>query len=416
MEPNKTGPFRSADWRVAATIILIGSTLSGCVLTHDRAPVPAGLAASAQIGQVKLARTWGDQFTPEARALIDHQYDSLKSAMQSPQFPRASRRRADFLAISGGGSDGAYAAGVLVGWTEKGDRPHFEVVTGVSTGALAAPFAFLGSRYDGQLEQIFTLYGDGDIYTNLGLIGVVGRSLYDSKPLRSLIGRYLTEHVVDAIAAEYRIGRRLLIQTTNIDAQRPVIWDISAIAASERPDRREIMIDVLLASAAIPAVFPPVRIDVEALGRTTQELHIDGGTVSQLLFAPPGVGLNAFERRHFGRVRDRRLFVILNGKLAPDFAVTEESALKIARRAIATIVKYQSIADLTRLDAQARAAGAQLRFTAIPREFSAIANSEFDREYMQRLFALGRRVGRQGTWSSHPSSTPGVAMRSQHAS
>lgn len=154
MRPNKTGRFPCADGKMAAAAILIGTTLSGCVLTHDRAPVPAGLVASAQVGQVKLARTWGDQFTPEARALIDHQYDSLKSAMQSPQFPRASRRRADFLAISGGGSDGAYAAGVLAGWTEKGDRPRFEVVTGVSTGALAAPFAFLGSRYDGQLEHI----------------------------------------------------------------------------------------------------------------------------------------------------------------------------------------------------------------------------------------------------------------------
>ncbi|WDZ79176.1 patatin-like phospholipase family protein (plasmid) [Ensifer adhaerens] len=140
-------------------------------------------------------------------------------------------------------------------------------MTGVSTVALAAPFAFLGPSHDRELREVLTPYGDRDIYRNLGLFGVMGHGLYVNSPLRQLIGRYLTEDMVAEIAAQHRIGRRLLIQTTNIDAQRPVVWDLSAIPASARADRRKRMIDILLASAAIPAVFPPVWIDVRLDGQ-----------------------------------------------------------------------------------------------------------------------------------------------------
>jgi hypothetical protein len=391
----------------------LGTLAAGCVASGDRAAVPVSLATSARIEQIELARVWGDRTTPEMRTLLDVQYRQTKAAVASGRRPAYALKKADFLAISGGGSDGAYAAGVLVGWSEKGGRPQFEVVTGVSTGALAAPFAFLGSRYDDELRQVYTLYGDSDIYTSRGLFGLAGNSLSDNAPLRALIGRYLTDQMIDEIAAEYRLGRRLLVQTTNIDAQRPVIWDLSAIAASGRPERRKLIIDILLASAAIPAVFPPVRIEVEAGGDRRQELHVDGGTIAQLFFAPPEIRLGDYERRHFGHVRARRIHLIRNGRLYPQYATTQESTLAIARRAIETIVKYQAISDLTRIKSHTTAAHAQLRFVAIPTEFTEQAKTEFDRDYMQRLFEVGRQVGRKGVWRPDPPLTAALATQNE---
>jgi predicted patatin/cPLA2 family phospholipase len=395
--------------------MLLGALAAGCVVSGDRVAVPDNLATAARIEQIELARVWGDRNTREMRTLLDVQYRQTKAAVASGRRPADALRKADFLAISGGGADGAYAAGVLIGWSEKRGRPQFEVVTGVSTGALAAPFAFLGSRYDEQLRQVFTFYGDSDIYTSLGLFGLAGNSLSDNGPLRALIGRYLSDPMIDEIAAEYRLGRRLLVQTTNIDAQRPVIWDLSAIAASGRPQRRKLIIDVLLASAAIPAVFPPVRIEVEAGGDHRQELHVDGGTIAQLFFAPPEIRLGEYECRHFGHIRSRRIHLIRNGRLYPQYATTQESTLAIARRAIETIVKYQAISDLTRIKSHATAAHAQLRFVAIPTEFTAVAKTEFDRDYMQRLFEVGRQIGRKGVWRSDPPLTAALAAQNDPA-
>lgn len=271
---------------------------------------------------------------------------------------------------------------------------------------MAAPFAFLGPRYDRELQEIFTAYGDQDIYSSLGLFGILGRGLYDNSPLKGLIARYLTDAMIDDIARQYWSGRRLLIQTTNIDAQRPVIWDLSAIAASGRPERKKMMTEILLASAAIPAVFPPVRIDVAVDGERHQELHVDGGTVAQIFFAPPEVGLGAFEQRYFGRIRDRRLYLIRNGHLTPQYATTTETAIGIAKRSIETLVKYQTISDLTRLQLQTTVARARLFYTAIPERFTATAKSEFDRDYMLQLFQFGVEEGRSGAWRSRPPLTP----------
>lgn len=394
------------DHGLRAALLLACILLTACVAGPERVSVPAEQASSAQVEHVDLARFWGDEVTPELRALIARQYTQTRDATRAGLRPSTATRHADFLAISGGGADGAFAAGYLTGWSDGGKRPQFEVVTGVSTGALAAPFAFLGPAYDSDLRAVFTRYGDGDIYSNLGLIGVLGRGLYDNAPLRRLISRYLTETMVEDIAAEYRTGRRLLIQTTNIDAQRPVVWDLSAIAASTRPDRREHMIDILLASAAIPAVFPPVRVNVRLDGQPRQELHVDGGTVAQLFFAPPEIELSGYERRYFGRTRSRTLYLIRNGRLTPQYAKTEETAIGIARRSIDTLIKYQAISDLVRLQLQTTAARGQLFYASIPEQFTLSPKSDFDRVYMQQLFAVGQKEGRLGQWRTKPPLTP----------
>jgi len=383
-------------------LMLVAAAVLASCSAVNRNPLPESLLAAAEVPGFDHIRFWGDQVSPAIRTVIVEQYSQVRNAV-SAGYPGLSTTRADFLAISGGGGDGAFAAGVLKGWSERGSRPVFEVVTGVSTGALAAPFAFLGPGEDGTLEELYTAYGDADIYSEQGILGLLGPAINDSAPLRRLIERYMTDQRLDQIAREYRNGRRLLVQTTNLDAQRPVVWDLSAVAASGRSDRRDMTVQILLASAAIPAVFPPVRIAVTAGdGRTYDELHVDGGVTSQLFFAPPQVRLAQFEAAAFGRPRSRTLHVLRNGKLRPDYKPAEEKVLALATRSIATLVKYQGLTDLRRLDRLSQENRGALRYTAIPDDFRAVPKSEFDKDYMRQLFDRGREVGRSGQWSDGP--------------
>ncbi|MBD2749158.1 patatin-like phospholipase family protein [Microvirga sp. BT688] len=391
-------------------IMALAAVMSGCVAVQERAAVPSPQLEAAQVGGYGDIRFWGDAVTPTIEAVIRRQYQQVREASRAGE-PGASTRKADFLAISGGGGEGAYAAGFLTGWTRSGQRPHFEVVTGVSTGALGAPFAFLGPAYDGVLQEIYTRYSDSDLVMDRGVLGLLGSSRYDTTPLKRLLERYMTDDVLDAIAREYGKGRRLLVQTTNIDAQRPVIWDLSAIAASGQPDRRELIVRILLASTALPGLFPAVRIRVDAEGRTYDELHVDGGVTAQLFFAPPRTRFARFEQLAFGHARERTLYVIRNGKLTPDYKPTEERALPLATRSIMTLTKYQGLSDLRRLDRIARETNARVLFTSIPPDFTKAARSEFDREYMGELFRAGEQMGMSGrAWRSSPPPAPALAL------
>ncbi|MDM9627583.1 patatin-like phospholipase family protein [Rhizobium sp. S152] len=353
-----------------------------------------------------LARFWGDEVTPELRGLVTLQFQQIRRAA-AKGIRTGSLRRADYLAISGGGGNGAYGAGFLKGWSERGDRPQFEVVTGVSTGALAAPFVFLGQKYDRELEDIYTKYGDRQIMRSRGVFGIFGDAFYDSSPLRGLVTDYLTEDVLDAISREYQLGRRLLVQTTNIDAERPVVWDVSAICASHRKDRRELVVKILLASAAIPAIFPPVKIPVQASdGKVYQELHVDGGVAAQVFFAPPEIGLDNFELSAFSHTRQRTLYVIRNGQLNPEYQTSPDTVLPLAQRAIGTMIKYQGVADLNRLEALTSRGNAKLFYTAIPDDFIGQKRSQFDTDYMTSLFKLGVQAGVAGNWRTRTPETP----------
>jgi predicted acylesterase/phospholipase RssA len=168
------------------------------------------------------------------------------------------------LALSGGGPDGAFAAGLLAGWTEASDRPEFEIVTGVSVGALIAPFAFLGPNRDAELSSLMTGIRTEDVldFRFFGALrGALG--VADPAPLRRRLSAVVDNAMLADIARAHRDGRRLLVVTTNIDAARPVLWDMGAIAEA---GARQLFLDVLLASASIPGAFPPVPIVVEAGG------------------------------------------------------------------------------------------------------------------------------------------------------
>ena len=312
----------------------------------------------------------------------------------------------NYLAISGGADDGAFGAGVLVGWSEHGTRPTFKGVTGVSAGALVAPFAFAGPEYDSALSKIFTTIDQRDVFASRPIFAAVASdAMADTAPLSNLIARYMDERLAADIAREYARGRLLFIATTNLDAGQSVIWNIGAIAQSGRPEALNLIRRILLASASIPAFFPPVMFDVSYNGTTYQELHVDGGAIAQAFLYPPSIAVGRLGG--IGPSRLRTAYIIRNGKLRVDAEQTERRTLSIATRAVSTLTASSGVGDLYRIYTTTKRDGVQFRLAFIPNDFTEPHLSEFDRTYMNRLFDYARAKARSGyPWLKAP---PGLA-------
>jgi hypothetical protein len=373
--------------------------LASCAASPRLEAVPqaAELRAHPGLGAIRyLVSRESETFAAEARASLAREQAFRESQGQTGPLPPAY-----FLAISGGGDNGAYGAGVLNGWTASGTRPEFKVVTGVSTGALIAPFAFLGPKYDYVLERVYTTTSQKDIFRKRGLLkGVFGDAMADSRPLADVIGAYVDRSLLDQIAAERAKGRVLLVGTANLDSLEPVIWDMTAIAASKDASAVALFRRVLLASASIPGAFPPVMIDVDVAGTRFQEMHVDGGTMAQVFFYPP-----SFSARVAGMPADRKrvLYVIRNARLDPDWASVERRTMKIATRAIGSLTRTQGIGDLYRIYATALRDGIDFNLTYIPASFATPHLEEFDSNYMRDLFATGREAAANGLqWQKTP--------------
>jgi predicted acylesterase/phospholipase RssA len=251
--------------------------VAGCADMTRLNAVPADAKEGAAVLGMHDVRFWGDEASEKLIAGATEGY-RRELALYRASGNAGELPPANFLAISGGGENGAYGAGLLVGWTATGTRPSFKLVTGISTGALTAPFAFLGPAYDAKLQEVYTTLSAKDVMQPRGYLAVLFQDAFaDNSPLRQTVKKYFDQPMLDAIAAEYTKGRTLLVATTNLDARRPIIWDVTKIAASGHPRALELVHDVLVASAAIPGAFPPVMIDVEVDGRKYQEMHVDGG-------------------------------------------------------------------------------------------------------------------------------------------
>ena len=304
--------------------------------------VPSQDASDVTVLGLSDIRYWGDEDSPlliqEGKAAYARELSAYRRAGHEGPLPPA-----NYLAISGGGEDGAFGAGLLVGWTAAGTRPQFKLVTGVSTGALTAPFAFLGPRYDAQLQAVYTMISRKDVLEPRFYIAALTEdALASNAPLRRTLARYVTQAMLDEIATQYEQGRILLIGTTDLDQGRPVIWNIGKLAASRHPGALKLVQDILLASTAIPGVFPPVMIDVQANGRKYQEMHVDGGASAQVFVYPPSLQLNAAASRT-GVVRERRLYVIWNARLDPQWAEIQRRTFTIVERAISSLIQTQGV-------------------------------------------------------------------------
>lgn len=393
--------LRSRQHFALVLAIIVALAAAGCAPQLLRNPVPAKAYAAPLPTGLGDVRYWGDQLPPHLSRLIEEKFQQVVTnrpwLVTNPKNPLA------FLALSGGGSDGAYGAGVLVGWTAAGTRPEFEIVTGISTGALIAPFAFLGSHYDHVLTELYTTYSTKDVVETDFLAGVLGgAAVTEVTKLEQLIERYISTEVLHKIAIEHARGRRLLIGTTNLDAQRPVIWDMGAIASRGTPESATLFRKVLLASASIPAVFPPVLINIDEDDGVHDEMHVDGGTTSQVFFLPPAV-LSAGLKNKSKSASLRKLYVILNNKLDPEYEAVKPTTFAIARRSISTLIKSAGRGDLFRLRETALASGVGMRIAAVPDSFEGRSTEPFDLDYMRLLYQLGYQQAATGySWHDGP--------------
>lgn len=390
-----------------AVAALLAGALGGCAakgLGHR--PVPeARLEAVSVRGLPGEIRFWGDAAPPNIEAMLAKTYQQSGPRIAAIA-ATTGRYDVAFLALSGGADDGAFGAGLLAGWTETGARPSFELVTGVSTGALIAPFAFLGPAYDATLREVYTTTDsdavfDGGVFSALSGL-TRGAALTDTAPLKRRIEAYIDDRVIAAIAAEYRTGRRLFIGTTNIEAQRPVIWDIGAIADSGAPGSADLIREVILASTAIPGVFPPVPIEVSAGGERFTELHVDGGVSNQVFLYPVEVELERLARLST-IATERVVYVIRNTKLLPEYRPVDLSLFAIASRSISSMIKFQGLGDVYKLHAIAERDKLDYRLAYVPNSFQETADELFDPAYMSALYQLGYDAAKAGyPWKTAP--------------
>lgn len=296
-----------------------------------------------------------------------------------------------YLAISGGGANGAYGAGLLVGWSALGTRPEFTMVTGISTGALTAPFAFLGEAYDEQLKEVYTTLDTASIL-ELGNVFNILRAdaITDVTPLRRTIERYVTEDMIADIAAEYRGGRTLLIGTTNLDASEGMYWNIGRIANTGHADSLSLIREILRASASIPGVFPPVYIKAQTPdGETYDEMHVDGGTSTQMFLYPPRIDWEQMIKI-LNVQGTPRAYLIRNSYLNTDYKPVKPRLGPILGRTIDSLIRTQGIGDAYRIHALAERDGVDVRLTWIPDHAINVAAEEaFDPNYMKALFEFG---------------------------
>ena len=375
-------------YTIATTVLLL---LLGCT-SIKRQPVPIEDFDRAIIPGMSGIRGWGDEPSEEFQNDL---VQSVRDAREATAFAPGTQPK-HALVLSGGGSNGAFGAGLLTGWSQTGTRPTFKLVTGISTGALIAPYAFLGSDYDHELELAFTEVRTGDIYKIRSPFTVLKKdSLTRTDPLAARLEELVTDEMLQAIAAEHRRGRRLFVGTTNLDAQRLVVWNMGAIAASGRPGSLDLFRKVLLASASIPVAFPPVYIEVEVDGRRYDEMHVDGGVISELFLWGAMVDI-AEARRDLGVDPDQTapfsIYIIRNGQIDAAPEQVAPRLVGIAQRSMITLLKAVAMGDLIRIRALAERDGVDLYYVGIPPEHAETPAATFDPHHMRRLFELGRAV------------------------
>ena len=363
-----------------SAVLLCSLALAACT-SLPRTPYSAAEASSSRVLDIDGLRRYTDEPVTKFRL----EKDGLSSTRT-------------YLALSGGGADGAYGVGVLNGWTAAGTRPTFSVVSGVSTGGLIAPFAFLGSQYDDALREVYTSGIASSLLDDPSIIRVLfGSGLFGNKRLRELVARYVGPEILAAVARENAKGRKLLVVTTDLDTQRTVVWDMGKIAAVGSPEALRLFRDVMAASASIPLVFPPILIEAEGQGRRFEEMHVDGGVTAPVLTLPDAL---LFQGRLPGNSR-MNIYILVNKKLERTFELVSNSTLDVASRSLSSITQSQtrSVIFSTYDFAKRNRWGFHLSY--IERDYPASRSEGFDTAYMRALYQHGYEKAASGrAWTS----------------
>ncbi|OWF65881.1 patatin [Polynucleobacter hirudinilacicola] len=384
--------------RSLITCLTLSLALLGCSSLERKSAVPAQAMSKAQIAGLPSVR-----YLISTQSGVDAMVNDVILLEQS-RGKNAFTGDANYLALSGGGDDGAFGAGLLVGWSKQGTRPNFNLVTGISTGALIAPFAYLGKEYDPALRNVYTNIQPKDIFVERGIIsGIFSDGLADSTPLYQLISKYVDADFLKKIAYEYNTnGRWLLIGTTNIDAGVPVVWNMGRIASVGTPEALELFRRIMLASASIPGAFSPVMFDFLVDSQAFQEMHVDGGASTQVFLYPSAAAQKAIEL-DIRRRNSRQAYIIRNSRLDPRWNETQRSTLSVAGRAISQLIQTQGIGDLYRIYTMTKADNVGFNLAYIGSDFNEPHREEFDTKYMNALFQYGYEHAVKGyQWSKYP--------------
>ena len=358
-------------------------TLQGCAHTAIRQPT------SSEGQEPNAIRTLG----PDQRFLTL----PAESVARRVRAQRAGQP-VNILALSGGGADGAFGAGALVGLTRSALRPQFSVVTGVSTGALIAPYAFLGPDWDDQLVEVYTSGRAEHLLHSRGLGVLFGSSVYSGAPLKDLVDRYATDALIQAVAREASTGRLLLVATTDVSTGEPVIWDLGSIAMNGGAGARALFRDVLVASASVPGLFPPVVIRVQEQQALYDEVHVDG-TIAVPFFVP--LAFVEARRDATDRSQGTAVYVLVDGRLSEQPAAIRMRARSILSRSVSAGLNHmlRTTLELTATDAELQ--GAQFQFAAIPVAYPQVDSFDFSTPTMRSLFQFGYRCAQAGRlWTS----------------
>jgi hypothetical protein len=366
--------------------------LAGCVTAPRLETPPLGSRTVAPEGFASDIRT----------DALDYDFFEAHAEQNTGAVRAASDGSVDILALSGGGAGGAFGAGVLVGLTNAHTRPRFELVTGVSTGALIAPFAFLGSDWDGKLTEAYRGEATQDLLRSRGAGALFGVGIYEGEPLRRLVERFVTEELVAAVAGEAAAGRMLLVATTNLDREETVIWNMGAIAGQSRagPEdakrARDLFRDVLIASASAPGVFPPVLIEVKEGDKAYQEMHVDGGATTPFFIVPDIAMIMGYAPK---ALHGANVYVIINGQASSPPRATENNTVDIAARSFTAVLNHMTRTQLAQTNAFASRNGMAFRYTTIPPGVEFGGSLAFDQANMRAIFDYGMRCAtRSRAW------------------
>ncbi|MGX1426492.1 putative patatin/cPLA2 family phospholipase [Bradyrhizobium elkanii] len=383
--PAGAGPRMTAARTIRQAVLLCGLALALAACSSlPRMPYTAADAANARVLDLDGLRRYADE--PASKFKLE------KSDLAPIK---------TYLALSGGGADGAYGVGVLNGWTAAGNRPAFSVVSGVSTGGLIAPFAFLGPRYDDTLKEVYTSGVAESLLQDPSLMQVLfGSGLFGNKRLRELVARYVGPEILSEVARENAKGRKLLIVTTDLDTQRTVIWDMGRIAAVGTPEALQLFRDVMAASASIPLVFPPIMIDAEGQGRRFQEMHVDGGVTAPVLTLPDAL---LFRERSWPANGRMNIYILVNKKLEGNFELVSNSTIDVASRSISAITQAQTRSVILSTYDFARRNRLGFHLSYIERDYPAPETQGFDTAYMRALYQYGYDKAAAGqAWTATP--------------
>jgi len=370
--------------------------LQGCATFKARHAVPAERIYDTTIPGMPDVRVVMDYKNMNASIIKLEQIGDRTGDVVSPD-----SKEITLLALSGGGASGAFGAGFLCGWTEAGNRPEFDIVTGISTGALMGPAIFLGPKYDDKLKRLYTTHADKDIATAKDPISIFiggSDSMMSTKPLSNILDAYMTMDMLREIAREHAKGRRFYVATSQLDAHRMVIWDMGAIASIGTQRALDLFHRVLMASSAIPVAFPPIMFNVEAKGENYNEMHVDGGVTAQTFG-----NILLTQRLKESPSAKGRAYIIYNEKLVGDPGTVDADIASIAKNSMDMIVSSQGIGDIFRMYELSKKDNFDFNLAYISADFNAPHKGEFDPVYMNALFDMAYEKARAGySWTKQP--------------